>query len=310
MKNELHVIFGTGPVGCWIARVLCEMGMQVRAVNRSGKRPKLMPDEVELVVANLMDAKEAHNAAKGASVIYQALNPPYHLWHKYFPTLQANTLEAAKRIDARYVSIDNLYMYDTSKVITENSLIAPRSKKGQLRAQMAQEVMDAHKRGDVQATILRSSDYYGPGVINAAMGGMVFGNLIANKKAQIMGDDNVLHSWAYIEDVAKSAVILGTRDDVLGQTWITPHDKALTQKEMITLTSKLLDSKPDIQKISPILIRVIGLFVPAVRASIEMLYEFTEPFIVDSRKIEKKLKIEPTPIKLGIEKTVAWYRKI
>jgi hypothetical protein len=41
MPTELHVIFGTGPVGCWTARALRSQGRAVRAVNRSGARPSL-----------------------------------------------------------------------------------------------------------------------------------------------------------------------------------------------------------------------------------------------------------------------------
>ena len=34
MAPDLHVIFGTGPVGCWTARALRGQGKQVRAVNK------------------------------------------------------------------------------------------------------------------------------------------------------------------------------------------------------------------------------------------------------------------------------------
>ena len=158
MTNQPHVIFGTGPVGCWIARVLRELDIPVRAVNRSGGRPDLMPEDVELVAADASDTAEAIAVAKGAAVVYQALNPPSHQWHEYFTGLQAGALAAARNAGARYVSIENLYMYDSSKPMTEDSPIHPRSKKGQLRARMAEEVMAAHKDGDIRATALRSSD--------------------------------------------------------------------------------------------------------------------------------------------------------
>ena len=43
MSSELHVIFGTGPVGIWTAHALRATGCPVRAVNRSAQRPALMP---------------------------------------------------------------------------------------------------------------------------------------------------------------------------------------------------------------------------------------------------------------------------
>ena len=281
-SNALHVIFGTGPVGCWIARALRELDIPVRAVNRSGKRPGLMPTDVEIVAGDASDPVQAINLAKDAAVVYQALNPEYHQWHVYFPGLQAGALAAAKAASARYVSIENLYMYDSSKPMTENSTVLPKSKKGELRAKMADEVMAAHERGDIRATALRSSDYYGPGVLGSAMGEMVFGNLVAGKKAQVGGSADMPHSWAYIDDVGRAAAILGTRKEALGKVWIAPHAPALTQREMVEKASKVLNIKPQMTGVSPLMMRIAGLFIPGARASVEMMYEFTESFVVDS----------------------------
>src|SRR5918994_2174938 len=220
MTQELHVIFGTGPVGCWTAQALRAMGERVRAVNRSGARPQLMPDEVEIAKADAADPTQAPSAARGAAVIYQALNPPYHRWHELFPGLQSSVLAAAQAENARYVSIENLYMYDPSGPVTERSPVAPWSKKGVLRQKMAEEVMTHHEKGELRATALRASDYYGPGVVASAFGEMVFGRLVSGKKPQILGSADLPHSLAYIEDVGNAAAVLGTSDIVLGHAWI------------------------------------------------------------------------------------------
>ncbi len=309
MAGELHVIFGTGPVGCWTARTLRSMGISVRAVNRSGKRPELMPKDVEIVAADASDPRQAVESAQGATVIYQALNPPYHKWHEQFPALQAGALAAGKSSGARYVSIENLYMYDTSAPITEESPVRPQSKKGKLRAEMANEVMAAHQRGEIQAAALRSSDYYGPGVLKSALGEMVFGNLVAGKKARLSGSADMPHSWAYIEDVGRAAAILGTRDEALGKVWIAPHAPALTQKEMIELASRAAGVQPQFGVISPLMMRLAGLFMPDARASVEMMYQFIKPFVVVSERIQQTFGIEPTLVETGIDKTVRRYKE-
>jgi nucleoside-diphosphate-sugar epimerase len=309
MSNEQHVIFGTGPVGCWIARELRKLNIPVRAVNRSGQHPDLMPSDVEIVVADASNTAEAIAAAKGAAVLYQALNPPYHQWDEYFPGLQAAALTAASAVGARYVSIDNLYMYDAANAMTENSPIVPRSKKGELRAQMAEAVMAAHQRGDIRATVLRSSDYFGPGVLGSALGEMVFGNLVLGKKAQVGGSAVMPHSFAYIEDVGRAAVTISTRDDALGKVWIAPHAPARTQGEMVEIACKVLGIKPQMTVISPTVMWLVGLFVPGARATVEMMYEFTAPFIADSSHIQQTFALEPTPVDIGIERTVNWYKQ-
>lgn len=308
-ETDLHVIFGTGPVGCWTARALRQMGRRVRAVNRSGRRPHLMPPQVEMVSADLSDATSAREAARGAAIVYQALNPPYERWHQLFPGLQASALAAAQAENARYVSIENLYMYDASRPISERSTVAPRSKKGALRQRMAEEVTAAHENEQVRATALRSADYYGPGVTTSAMGELVFGRLVAGKTPQLLGSDKLPHSVAYIEDVGQAAAVLGTSDLVLGRAWIAPHAPAITQGQMVDIARRVLGTEIRSRVITPLMARLAGLFSPVVREVAEMIYQFTEPFVVDSSRIERELGLSPTPILTGIERTVAWYRE-
>ena len=309
MSDELHVIFGTGPAGCWTARALVERGVGVRAVNRSGNRPELMPAGVEMVAADVSDKARAIAAAQGATTLYQSLNPPYHQWPELFPGLQAGALAAAKATGARYVSFENLYLYDSSSVISEDSPTRPASKKGELRLRMAQEVAAAHARCEIRAATLRSSDYYGPGVTASALSGMVFANLIAGKKAQVVGSAICPHSFAYIEDVGRAAAELGTRDEALGRVWLAPHAPARTQGEVAEETCALLGIPTAITVISPFMMRLAGLFVPAIKESVEMLYEFTEPFVVDSTRIERELGLVYTAMETGLERTIAWYRE-
>jgi nucleoside-diphosphate-sugar epimerase len=308
MSENLHVIFGTGAVGCWTARALKARGLPVRAVNRSGIRPGLLPGDVELAACDLSDPAQAVAAAAGASVIYQALNPPYHRWHELFPALQSAALAAARATGARYVSVENLYMYDSSRPMTEDSPVAPRSRKGELRARMAAEVAEAQKRGDVRAAQLRSSDYFGPGVRGSALGERVFGNLVRGAKAQIGGSAIMPHSFAYIEDVGSAAAILGTREESLGKVWIAPHGPALTQGEMVARAARLMGGEARHSVASPMIMRLVGLFVPGARASVEMMYQFVEPFVVDARRFTQTFGLEATPVDEALKRTVEWYR--
>jgi nucleoside-diphosphate-sugar epimerase len=308
MASDLHVIFGTGPVGCWTARALRDQGKRVRAVNRAGARPDLMPADVEIAGADAADPAQAREAARGAAVVYQALNPPYHRWHELFPALQTAALGAARAEGAVYVSIENLYMYDASRPITEASPVAPVSRKGELRARMADEVMALHARGEVRAAALRSSDYYGPGVVASALGDLVFGNLLGGKKAQVAGSLSLPHSFAYIEDVGRAAAALGCDERAPGRAWIAPHAPAPTQGEMVAAAGRALGVEPRTAVISPLMMRLAGVFVPGARATVEMMYEFTAPFVVAATAMERTFGLAATPVETGVERTAAWYR--
>ncbi len=308
MNEPVHVIFGTGPVGCWTARTLIDQGRTVRAVNRSGHRPGLLPAEVEIVAADLTDVDQASAAAADAAVVIQAANPPYHRWLELFPALQAGALAAAETAGARFVSIENLYMYDASAPMHEDARIAPASRKGALRQRMAEEVMAAHQRGAVRATALRSSDYYGPGVTDSAWGSRVFEPLLASKPAQVTGVLDTPHAVAYIEDVGRAAAELAVRDEALGRVWIAPHAPAHTARQMVALAAEAAGVEPKARGMGTLMMRIGGLFIPEARASVEMMYQFVAPFEVDSGRIERELGLAPTPLQEGLARTVAWYR--
>jgi nucleoside-diphosphate-sugar epimerase len=267
----------------------------------------LLPADVDVVAADASDAGLATAAAAGAGVVYQAMNPAYDKWPGLFPGLQAGALAAAKAAGARYVSIENLYMYDSSAVMTEESPQRPVSKKGELRRRMADEVAAAHARGDVEAVQLRSADYYGPGVTESAVGELVVGRLLAGKKAQVGGSASQPHSFAFIEDVGRAAAELGVRDEATGTVWFAPHAPPLTQGDMVAGICRELGREPALSVISPTMMRLAGLFSAGAKETVEMLYEFTQPFVVDSGRIEREFGLIATPSDEGIRRTVAWW---
>jgi hypothetical protein len=60
----------------------------------------------------------------------------------------------------------------------------------------------------------------------------------------------------------------------------------------------------------PIMMRLAGLFIPDARAAVEMMYQFTEPFIVDSSRMQDRLGLAPTAIQAGIERMLHWYMNV
>jgi nucleoside-diphosphate-sugar epimerase len=168
-NEELHVVFGTGPVGMAVMDALMQRGKRVRMVNRSGRAR--VPDSVEVLGGNATDETFAREASEGASVIYFSLNPPYDKWPELFPPLQAGVLEGAASAGAKLVAMENLYMYGPTdgRQLTEDLPLAPNTRKGSVRARMSEELMEAHRSGKVRVAIGRASDYFGPRVLSSGL---------------------------------------------------------------------------------------------------------------------------------------------
>lgn len=310
-QPELHVVFGTGPVGQALARELVQRGKAVQMINRSGKKPSGVPANVTVVAGDVFDVNVAKELAEGAAVIYQCTNPPYDKWPELFPQLQANTLEAAASVGAKYIVTDNLYMYgDTNgQPLREDLPYTAHTKKGRVRAQMAEAVLAAHRSGKVRVAVARASDFYGPAALASAAGERMFGFAVQGKAASVAGDLDAPHTYTYIEDFGKALAILGERDEALGQVWHVPNAETLTTRQFITLIFDQLQQPPKMSAMGKLMLRFGGLFVPAAREVVEMLYEFEKPFVVDSRKFTRTFGVQGTLLREAIQATVAWYKQ-
>ena len=104
-------------------------------------------------------------------------------------------------------------------------------------------------------------------------------------------------------------MILGERNEADGQAWHVPNDMPnITQGELVQMIAEEIDKKARIQAAGKLMMSMLGLFVPELKESVEMLYEFEKPFVVDSSKFERTFGMKATPIREAIQETVAWYK--
>ena len=143
---ELHVIFGTGPLGKWTARELVRQGKRVRLINRSGIATDV-PTGAEIVKADAYDVRQTMALTAGATAVYQCAQPAYHEWATMFPPLQAAILEGAVAARAKLIVPENLYMYGTPGAgpLTEASSYQAQTRKGKVRQAMTEALAVAQR---------------------------------------------------------------------------------------------------------------------------------------------------------------------
>jgi nucleoside-diphosphate-sugar epimerase len=308
VASGLHVVLGaSGGVGSAVVRELLARGRRVRGVTRSGKAD--VPDGVELVAGDVSRLEDARRLCAGAAVVYFCANPPYHRWAEDFPPLLAGALAGAESAGARLVMADNLYVYaPTSEPLTEDLPWAPVTKKGVVRKAMDETLLAAHASGRVRVVIGRASDYYGPRGLNSSHGERFFGRLLAKKPVEWLVSLDAPHALSYLGDFARGLAVLGERDEALGQAWHIPAAEALTGRQFITLAAEVAGVPPKMTALSPLMLRVIGLFAPPVREMVEMRYEFERPYLLDGTKFTRAFGFAPTPHRQALAETIAWYR--
>jgi nucleoside-diphosphate-sugar epimerase len=304
----VNVIFGAGPLGLAVARDLTARGRRVRVVCRSGRAD--VPAGVEVVGADATDPAAARRACQDSAVVYHCANAPYAQWVTKLPPIMAGIIEGAGAAGARLVYGDNLYMYGpTSGPITEDLPNRAPGPNGQVRATLAEALMDAHRSERVRATIGRASDFYGPHVVESTVGKRVFGAVLKGKTAQVLGNPDVPHSYTFIGDFARALVTLGDREDALGEIWHVPTAPALTTRQFVQMIFEEAGVPARMAAAPHWGIALLALFNPMMRAVREQLYQSEGPFVVDHGKFARAFGGQTTPHREAVRQTLEWYRK-
>jgi nucleoside-diphosphate-sugar epimerase len=306
--RPLHVVFGAGNVGQALALRLSSQGFAVRVVSR--RRPSALPVEVEWRSVDVSDPAATTEAAGGAAVIYQCLNAPYSKWVTEFPPLQRVVLATAERNGALLVSLENLYGYGPTggAPMTEDLPLVATTVKGRTRATMTQELLDARDAGRVHIAIGRASDFFGPGVTEGStLGERVFGNALSRRRADFIGNPELLHTYSYVPDIARGLATLGTDERAADQIWHLPGPETVTTRQVLDLIADEVGHPVESRSVSKITLRALGLVNPVLRSMVEMTYQFDQSFVLDSTKYEETFGEAGTPLRQAIATTVAWY---
>ncbi len=311
----MQTIIGSGGViGIELAKALKKYTTDIRLVSR---RPERVNDTDQLFPADVTQKDELEKAVKNSEVVYVTVGFPYSykVWNEKWPRFIKDLISVCKAENCKLVFFDNIYMYDKDHLngMTEETPINPPSKKGQIRAKIAQMITDEIEAGKLKALIARSADFYGPSIKNnSILTEIVFNPLSKGKTANWLGKDSCKHSFTYTIDAGWATALLGNTDSAYGQIWHLPTaSDPLTGKQWVEKIARGLNVKPKYQVLPKFLIRIIGLFVPIMREIVKMVYQYDRDYVFDSGKFEKEFSFEPTSYAKGIDSIIeADYKKL
>lgn len=300
------ILGANGTIGSLLAKELRAYTTNIRLVSRN---PVKVNQEDELFPADLTNAELVDKAVAGSTVVYLLVGFEYKLsvWKQNWPRLMKAVIEACIRHNAKLVFFDNVYLYDRAVTghMTEDSRVNPSSEKGVVRKQVADMLMDAVQKGQLQALIARSADFYGPGNQKSFLVEVVYKNFIKGKKANWFMDADKIHSFTYTPDAAKATALLGNTPDAWNQVWHLPTDpQRITGREMVSLFAKEM-KQPDKLTVMPMwLLRILGIFIPVLREMPEMMYQYNQDYFFDSSKFSQRFAIQATPYAEGVKTLV------
>jgi nucleoside-diphosphate-sugar epimerase len=305
------VLGATGGIGGEVARTLKARGWRIRALNRKSGAASAASDGFEWVQGDAMNVADVVGAAKGASLIIHAVNPPgYRNWGKLVLPMLAASIEAAKASGARIVLPGTIYNFgpDAWPILREDSPQNPNTRKGAIRVEMERRLRAATAQG-VRSLIVRAGDFFGPrGTSNSWFGAALVTPGKTPRSVSYPGRKGIGHQWAYLPDVAETMVRLIESEDRLGAFEVFHMDGQWDADgtAVAAAIGRTVD-KPDLKaRAFPWwLVTVASPFVTLFHEMREMRYLWRAPLRMDNRRLVAFLGEEPhTPLDQAVREAL------
>ena len=300
-------IFGAaGAIGRVLAAELRARGDTVRVVGRRADALRAAAPEAEIFTADLADPGAAGNAAAGMDAIVYCVGVPYDRFELH-PQITRIALDAARDAGVRaFVLISTVYPYGRPRAarVAEDQPRVPHTRKGRFRKEQQDLVLAAHDPNGLRTLVLVLPDFYGPGVetsfITAA-----FDAARTGKIASVIGPLDTPHEFVFVPDVAPVVGDLLAHPDAFGTIYNLAGAGPTTTRALIAEIERASGRRIRTFAVGPVMLRVLGLFVPLLRELVEMHYLWTTPVLLDDAKLHGVLgTIRKTPYAEGIRRSL------
>lgn len=304
-------LFGAaGVIGQSIAAALSREGRRYRVVGRSeaSLREAFGADPLaEIVTWNPNSPASVQAAAEGIETLLYMVGVNYWQFELH-PALMQKTIDGAVAAGVKnIILIGTVYPYGRarSNPVREDHPREPHTFKGRMRKAQEDLLMQAHKAGRINATVLRLPDFYGPGVEASLLHRAALA-AVNGGTADMVGPIDCPHEFVFVPDVGPVVARLLDTPAALGKIWNLAGAGVTTQRELVAEMERLTGRKLKLRVVGKTMLRLIGLFNPFMREMVEMNYLMTDPLIMDDSALRQLIgPIRKTSYQEGIRQTLA-----
>lgn len=316
-----------GFVGSTLCRKLLERGDEVRGLVRQTSDLCLLEGvSIDQVVGSLSDLVSLTEATRDVDVVYHVAGAvtdwgPYEYFRRVNVRGTRNVLDASVQNRVmRFVYVSSTAVHGFgARDMDEDSPFPQTSFPYCLSKQEAEAlVSEVHGQGQIEVTIVRPGDIYGPGdrVVLLQLAGLLESGWMAH-----IGRGECLGAFTYVENLADALILAGTTQGAAGEAYVITDGIELTWRSYFDkLTAALglpgprVSCPPQVAFVAAwgleSAYRLLGVSQrpPLTRYLVAHLsrdYHFSIAKAARELGYEPKVKVDE-----AIERTAAWYRKV
>jgi UDP-glucose 4-epimerase len=309
-NRRVLVTGGAGFIGSELVRQLADRGSVVRVVDNlvNGRRENLdgLPgDKVELVVADVRDAKSMATLLRDVDVVFHlACLGVRHSIHSPVENHEVNASATLGLLNLsrtsgvkRFVYVSSSEVYGTARTapITEDHPTLPMTVYGASKLAGEAYARAFWETYRYPTVVLRPFNAYGPRCHHEGDSGEVIPKFmlrcLAGKPMVIFGDGTQTRDFTFVGDTARGILAAAFSDDSVGQTINLGSDKEIQIRDLANTVADIL-GRPhaDITHVEPRPGDVLRL-------------------LADSSKAKKLLRFQPSvALRDGLTRLRDWYQ--
>ena len=303
MSSTVLILGAAGRIGQVMALAFANAGWQVRAQARKALPAALKGHtRVTPVACDATDRTALTAAAQGASVVVNALNPPYTEWERLVQPLADAALAVARASGALLMLPGNVYNFgcEMPALLTPTTPEVGNTPKARIRIEMERRLAAAASEG-VDSVVIRAGDFFGgPG--RGTWFDMALLTKLAKRRFVYPGPDDVVHAWAYLPDLAQAFVrVADRRAQLRGHHRLHFAGHTLTGRALREALAQITGEPLRPAGLPWPLIRLAAPFVPMWRELLVMRYLWQRPHALDDAALRALIGSVPqTPLPLAL----------
>ncbi|MCY0877578.1 MAG: NAD(P)H-binding protein [Firmicutes bacterium] len=269
------VLGATGRLGREVVREFVGAGHQVVAVTRSANPPGNR-NALRWVTLDARDVAGHHTLFAHADCVIDARNQRYDDWSGY-PAMITATLAALEGTQARYVYVDNLYLYGrppSSDAVDETAPRMPVSEKGRIRCDIEAQLQVAMR--DHAIVIVRFPDFYG--ITTDPL----------PRALRWFGPPTLAHQFIHVPDAAHAVRLLAEELAAYGDIWHVTGAEPITGDALRDITQQVVGRPVRLHVIGPALVHLMGLVYGPARGLRETQYLWQTPVTLSMAKFASR----------------------
>ena len=312
MASTVLILGAAGRIGQVLATAFADVGWQVCAQARKAL-PETLADRprVQALRCDATDTAALSQAAQGANVVVNALNPLYTEWGRLAMPLADVALQVARASGALLMLPGNVYNFgrELPALLRPTTPERDDTPKARIRIEMEARLAAAALEG-VDSVVIRAGDFFGgPG--RGTWLDMALASKLDQGKFIYPGNPGVAHAWAYLPDLAQTFVRVADRFVEDRSTALRGHHRlhfaghALTGNEFKAATEALLGRSLRTDNLPWPIIRLASPIMPMWRELLVMRYLWERPHALDDTGLRALIGTVPhTPLALALRATL------